>query len=104
MSISTQCEEYVCRPDVKVVFHTAGELRDHYSGEVLDLSLRVTETDNETTWIDKSGVPYEGASPRNRRQRGSSTRTCSTDPREIRSGRELRHEMTRLEFLHLNTT
>ena len=36
MRISTQCEEYVCRPDVKVVFDTAGEFRDHNNGEVMD--------------------------------------------------------------------
>ena len=30
--ISTHCEEHVWQPDVKVVFDTAGELRDHYSG------------------------------------------------------------------------
>ena len=57
MRICTQCEEYVCRPDVKVVFDTAGELRGHHNGEVLDWSLKVTGTDNETTQIEKSGVP-----------------------------------------------
>ena len=60
MRVSTQCEECACRHDVKVVFDAVGEFRDHYSGEVLDWSP----------------------------QRGSSTRTCSTDPRETRSGRE----------------
>ena len=55
--ISMQCEEHVCRPDLKVVFDTAGEFRDHYNGEVLDWSLKITGTDNETTRIEKSGVP-----------------------------------------------
>ena len=55
--ISTQCEEHVCQPDVKVVFDAAGEFRDHYNGEVLDWSLKITGTDNETTRIEKSGVP-----------------------------------------------
>ena len=73
--ISTQCEEHVCQPNVKAVFDEASEFRDHYNGEVLDWSLKITGTINET-------------SPRNRRQRGSSTRTCSTDPRATRSGRE----------------
>ena len=38
--MSTQCEESVCRPDVKVVFDAAGDFRDHYTGEVLDWSLK----------------------------------------------------------------
>ena len=90
MRISTQFEEYVCRPNVKVFFDAAGEFRDHYNGEVLDWSLKITGTDNETTRTEKSGVPipYEDVSPRNRRQRGSPTRTCSTDPRKTRSGGE----------------
>ena len=55
--ISTQCEEHVCQPDVKVVFDAAGEFRDHYNGEVLDWSLKITGTNNETTRIEKTGVP-----------------------------------------------
>ena len=31
---STQCEEHVWQPDVKVVFNTASELRDHCNGGV----------------------------------------------------------------------
>ena len=54
--ISTQCEEHVCQPDVKVVFDAAGAFRDHHNGEVLDWSLKVAGTDNETTQIEKSGV------------------------------------------------
>ena len=42
---------------MKVCFDTAGEFRDHYNGEVLDWSLKVAGTDNETTRIEKSGVP-----------------------------------------------
>ena len=57
MKISTQCEENVCRPDVTVGFDVAGEFRDHYNGEVLDWSLKITGTNNETTRIEKSGVP-----------------------------------------------
>ena len=57
MRISTQCEEHVCRPDVKVGFDAAGEFRDHYNGEVLDWSLKITGTNNETTRIEKTGVP-----------------------------------------------
>ena len=57
MRISTQCEEHVCQPNVRVVFDTASELRDHYNGEGLDWSLKITGTDNETTRIEKSGVP-----------------------------------------------
>ena len=34
VSISTQREEHVCQPDVKVGFDTVGEFRDHYRGEV----------------------------------------------------------------------
>ena len=40
--ISTQCEEHVCQPDVKVGFDTANEFRDHYNGEILDWSLKIT--------------------------------------------------------------
>ena len=54
MRIITQCEEFVCRPDVKVVFGTAGEFRDRYNGEILDWSLKITGTDNETTLTEKS--------------------------------------------------
>ena len=57
MRISTQCEEHVCRPDVKVGFDAAGEFRDHYNGEVPDWSLKITGTNNETTRIEKTGVP-----------------------------------------------
>ena len=55
MRISTQCEEYVRRPDVKVGFDAAGEFSD-YNGEVLDWSLKVTGTDDETTRIEKTAV------------------------------------------------
>ena len=74
MRISTQCEEYVCRPDVKVVFETASEFRDHYNGEVLDWSLTTTgrqrdHTDREV-WsahtktqvqetVDREGHPHQ---------------------------------------------
>ena len=57
MRTSTQGEEHVCENDVKVVVDAAGEFRDHYNGEVLDWNLKITGTDNDTTWIDKSGVP-----------------------------------------------
>ena len=57
MRISMQCEEYVCRPDVKVVFDAAGEFRNHHNGEVLDWDLKITGPNNETTRIEKSGVP-----------------------------------------------
>ena len=60
MRISMQCEEYVCRPDVKVVFDADGEFRDHYNGEVLQWSLKVTGTNNETTRTEKFGVPTRG--------------------------------------------
>ena len=46
-----------CQSDVKVVFDVAGEFRDHYNGEVLDWSLKITGTDNETTRIEKTGEP-----------------------------------------------
>ena len=85
----------VPRPDVKVGFDAAVQFRDHYNGEVLDWSLKITGT-NKTRphgWRSLE-CPHEDTSPRNRRQRGSSTRTCSTDPREPRSVRELRHEIT----------
>ena len=36
LRISTQCEEYVRRPDVEVGFDAAGEFSDCYNGEVLD--------------------------------------------------------------------
>ena len=49
MRISTQCEEYVRRPDVRVGFDAAGEFGDYYNGEVLDWSLKNTGTDDETT-------------------------------------------------------
>ena len=49
--ISTQCEEYVRRPDVKVGFDAAGEFSDYCSGEVLGGSLKTTGTDDETTRI-----------------------------------------------------
>ena len=55
--ISTQCEEYVCQRDVKVGFDAAGEFLDHYNGEVLDWSLKITGTNNETTRIKKTEVP-----------------------------------------------
>ena len=40
MRISTQCEEYVCRLDVKLGFDATGEFCDYYNGEVLDWSLK----------------------------------------------------------------
>ena len=48
MRISTQCGECVDRPDVKVGFHATGEFSDYYNGEVLDWSLKITGTDDET--------------------------------------------------------
>ena len=60
MRISTQCDEYVCRLDVKVGFDTAGEFYDHHNGDVLDWSQKITGTDNETTRTEKSGVPIRG--------------------------------------------
>ena len=57
MGISTQCEKYVCRPDVRVYFDAAGEFRDHYKGEVLDRSLKIIGTNDETTRIEKTAVP-----------------------------------------------
>ena len=56
MRISTQCEAYVSRPDVKVCFDAAGEVSDYYNGEVLDWSLRITGTDDDTTRIEKTAV------------------------------------------------
>ena len=56
MRITTQCEEYVCRPDVKVGFDAAGEVSDYCNGEVLDWSLEITGTDDETTRIEKTAV------------------------------------------------
>ena len=55
MIISTQCEEYACRPDVKVVFDAAAEFRDHNNGEVLDWSLKIIGVNSETTRMEKSG-------------------------------------------------
>ena len=57
MRISKQCEEHVVQPDVKVVFDGAGEFRAHYNGEALDWILKITGTNNETTRIEKTGVP-----------------------------------------------
>ena len=56
LRISTQCGEYVCRPDVKVGFDADGEFSDYCNGEVLDWSLKITGTDDETTRIDKTAV------------------------------------------------
>ena len=56
MRISTQCEENVSRPDVRMGFDAAGELSDYYNGEVLDWSLKITRTDDETTRIEKTAV------------------------------------------------
>ena len=54
--ISTQCE-HVCQPDVNVGFDAAGDFRNHYNGGVLDWSLKINRTNNETTRVGKSGVP-----------------------------------------------
>ena len=40
MRISTQCEEYVCRPDVKWGFDATGEFSAYYNGELLDWSRK----------------------------------------------------------------
>ena len=96
MRINTQCEEYVRRPELKVGFDAAGEFSDCYNGEVLDWSLKTTGTDDKTTRTEKTAVltrRYKSKKLSTERI----TRTCSTDPRETRSGRELRHETTLLE-------
>ena len=54
MRINTRCEEHVCQPDVKVA---AREFRDHYNGEVLDWSLKITGTNHETARMEKTGGP-----------------------------------------------
>ena len=56
MRISTQCEEYVRRPELKVGFDAAGEFSDCHNGEVLDWSLKITGTDDKTTRIEKTAV------------------------------------------------
>ena len=56
MRISALCEEYVRRPDVKVGFDAAGEFSDYCNDEVLDRSLKITGTDDETTRIEKTAV------------------------------------------------
>ena len=56
MRTSTQCEEYVRRPNVKVGFDAAGEFSDCYNGEVLDWSLKIAGTDDETTRVEKNAV------------------------------------------------
>ena len=53
--ISTQCEERVCQPDVKAFLDAASEFRDYCNGEVLDWSLKITGTDDETR-IEKTAV------------------------------------------------
>ena len=60
MRFSTQCEEYVRRPDVKVGFDAAGEFSDYCNGEVLDWSLEITGTDDGTTRIEKTAVLTRG--------------------------------------------
>ena len=52
MRISTQCEEYVRRPDVKVGFDAAGEFSDYCNGEESENLW----TDDETTRIEKTAV------------------------------------------------
>ena len=56
MRISTQCEECVRRPELKVGFDAAGEFSDYYNVEVLDWSLKITGTDDKTTQIEKTAV------------------------------------------------
>ena len=73
--ISTQYEEHVCQPDVKVFSDAAGEFRDHYNGEVLDWSLEITGTNNETTRIGKTGVPMR----RHKSKKPSTERVIHTD-------------------------
>ena len=56
MRISTQREEYVRRPDVKVGCDAVGEFSDYYNGEVLDWSLKITGTDDKTTRTEKTAM------------------------------------------------
>ena len=87
--ISTQYEEHVCQTRREGVFLTQPvSFRDHYNGEVLDWSLEITGTNNEDhtdreDWSAHAKTQVQETVDRE----GSSTRTCSTDPRETRSGR-----------------
>ena len=58
-----------------VFFDAAGEFRDHYNGEVLDWSLEITGTNNETTRIGKTGVPMR----RHKSKKPSTERVIHTD-------------------------
>ena len=96
MRISTKCEEYVSRPDVKVGYDAAGEFGDYYNGEVLDWSLKITGTNNETTRIEKTAVPTR----RHRSKKPSTERVIHTNVlnrskrNQVRSRNETRDNAT----------
>ena len=102
--ISTQYEEYVRQPDVKVGFDAAGEVSDYHTGEVLDWSLKNTETDDETTRIEKTAVLSRRQVQETIGREDHPHERAQQIQEKTRSGRELRHETTPLECLHLNAT